>query len=199
MAAGTAPRAHAAERPDRMALKPLSARSDSRHIFAMGRSVGDSKPFPDSGGNRRRKAKGKATMKTRRCGSLIAISLLAAVGGVEAQTSVEAARRAARNDAKTREGREWGRGLGSSMGAALTPIMRDCAERSPDGSDRPFAIYIRLLKAGGVREAVPDPSAPFTRCLADGMLALHYPNVPRDDYWFAIEMHMRTGAGQKAN
>jgi hypothetical protein len=113
------------------------------------------------------------------------------LSGDESATPFKTARKAAQKDARTPEGRDWEHRHASWLGPALTPIMKQCREQTPGGEAKDFAVYVHLSKAGPAHEAVVEPVNPFTRCFTNGVKELQYPEVPRENYWLEIKMHMR--------
>lgn len=102
------------------------------------------------------------------------------------------ARVAARCDAASDEGRSWN--LDNDwLAEAVRPVAESCRKMKLEGADSAFTAYLELSKAGMPREAVVDPSTPFSRCFGEGSKRIVFPNVPREGFWFELEMTTTSG------
>src|SRR5262245_34343461 len=103
-------------------------------------------------------------------------------------TSLKDARKAVRRDKATSEGRAWERKQAPWLGPAITPTMERCLQEAPKGKKGDFTVHLRLSSSGTVSESLVAPETEYTKCFRDGVSRLTYPEVPREGFWFEIEM-----------
>ncbi len=108
----------------------------------------------------------------------------------ESDRFLKEARKAAKRDNGSREGRQWELKNNSWLGPALTPTLTRCKREAPDGEDKDFAMYLQLNANGGVVQSAFEPRTAFSACFRDGAAQLIYPNVPREGFWLEVKMHM---------
>ena len=132
--------------------------------------------------------------------SLICVLVVMALAGActtaqpcgTSTTNVDA-KAAARCDAATPEGRAWMID-NEWLAEAVRSVAESCKELQPEGANQAFTAYLKLAKTGTASEAVVDPNTPFSRCFGEGARTIVFSNVPRDGFWFELEMRMEPRA-----
>jgi len=132
-------------------------------------------------------------MRQRRLrGGFIALALVTA-GLVFAQDDhaarVSKAREAARANAESREGREWLKNSLFATDRLMILVLNRCLPEDPaDEVPTPFAVFLRLSRAGRSQEIVTELDEALGKCMTDAARELPFPEPPRDDYWVQLNM-----------
>ncbi len=126
-----------------------------------------------------------------RRGVLLGFALLVA-GHVLAQEDLAArvkkAHEAARANAASPEGREWIKGHSPAAGRLMIPVLNRCLPDPPGDIPTVFEVYVRLSRAGRVREIVTELDATLGKCMTTAARDMPFPEAPRDDYWIQVNM-----------
>ena len=126
-----------------------------------------------------------------RRGVLLGFVLLAA-GHVLAQEDLAArvkkAQDAARANAASPEGREWIKASSPAAGRLMIPVLNRCLPDPPGDIPTVFEVYVRLSRAGRVREIVTELDAALGKCMTTAAREMPFPEAPREDYWIQVNM-----------
>jgi hypothetical protein len=118
------------------------------------------------------------------------LALLVARGALAAEekpTSLETARWAAGINASSAQGRAWMDRNSASIGRLVVPVLNRCLPESSDEITA-FSVFLRLSRAGRVREVVTDVDASLSACMTRQARELQLPAAPRDDYWIQLNL-----------
>ena len=126
-----------------------------------------------------------------RRGVLLGLAWLAAGQALAQETlaaRVKKAQDAARANAASPLGHEWVQRHSPATGRLLIPVLNGCLPE-PDG-DTPtvFSVFVRLSRAGRVREIVTELDDSLGKCMTAGAREMPFPEAPRDDYWVQVNM-----------
>lgn len=128
----------------------------------------------------------------RLCGYAIALALIwegHAFGQDDHAARVSKAREAARANAESREGREWLKNSLFATDRLMILVLNRCLPEDPsDEVPTPFAVFLRLSRAGRAQEIVTELDEALGTCMTGAARELPFPEPPRDDYWVQVNM-----------
>jgi hypothetical protein len=104
------------------------------------------------------------------------------------EARVKKAHEAASANAATPEGRAWKEQKAFAIDRLMILILNRCLPTAPGDIPTAFSVYVRLSKAGQVREMVTELDAALSACLTTTARDVPFPDAPRDDYWFQVNM-----------
>jgi len=125
-------------------------------------------------------------------GVMLGFALLAACQAAVAQEDLAArvkkAEEAARANAASPEGREWMQNNSFATDRLMILVLNRCLPDPPGDVPTAFSVYVRLSRAGRVREIVTELDASLGKCMTTVARDMPFPEAPRDDYWIQLNM-----------
>ncbi len=105
------------------------------------------------------------------------------------EARVKQAHEAASANAATPEGKRWKEQSAHVVDRLLIVVLNRCLPKTEEEEiPTAFAVYVRLSKAGQVREIVTELDKELSRCMTAGARSIPVPEAPRDDYWIQVNM-----------
>ena len=103
-------------------------------------------------------------------------------------TRVKKAQSAARANAASSQGREWMQRNSSATGRLMIPVLNQCLPDPAGDVPTAFPVFVRLSRAGRVREVVTELDVSLGTCMTAAAREMPFPEAPRDDYWIQVNM-----------
>ena len=130
---------------------------------------------------------GRSVRRSALCGFLLLTACLALAQEDQA-TPVKKAQSAAQANAGSPQGREWMRRNSSATDRLMIPILNQCLPEPAGDNPTAFSVYVRLSRAGRVREILTELDASLGTCMTAAAREMPFPEAPRDDYWIQVNM-----------
>ena len=70
----------------------------------------------------------------------------------------------------------------------MIPVLNRCLPDPPGDIPTVFEVYVRLSRAGRVREIVTELDAALGKCMTTAARDMPFPEAPREDYWIQLNM-----------
>jgi hypothetical protein len=107
----------------------------------------------------------------------------------ELEARVKQAHEAAKANAATPEGREWKEQKAHAVDRLMIVVLNRCLPKTEEEEiPTAFSVYVRLSKAGQVREIVTELDKELSKCMTATARNIPFPDAPRDDYWIQVNM-----------
>ena len=121
------------------------------------------------------------------CGFVLFTACLA-LAQEDLATRVKKAQSAAQTNAGSPQGRQWMQRNSSSAGRLMIPVLNQCLPEPAGDNPTAFSVYVRLSRAGRVREILTELDASLGTCMTAAAREMPFPEAPRDDYWIQVNM-----------
>ena len=122
------------------------------------------------------------------CAAVPARALAQAPAPDDLEARVKQAHEAAKANAATPEGREWKEQKAHVVDRLMIVVLNRCLPDPPGDIPTMFSVYVRLSKAGQVREIVTELDKTLSTCMTTTARNIPFPDAPRDDYWIQVNM-----------
>jgi hypothetical protein len=122
---------------------------------------------------------------------MLGVALLAAglaVAEEDPAARIKKAREAARANAASPEGREWKRDNSFATDRLMILVLNRCLPDPPGEIPTAFSVYLRLSRAGSVREVITELEPALEKCMDTVARDLPFPEAPRDDFWIQVNL-----------
>jgi hypothetical protein len=121
---------------------------------------------------------------------LFASFLSEPAAAIDART-FEAARKAARANAKTAAGKQYQPSFARAFSESQARELGRCVEAQATPDLSPFEALVEIGSTGGVEEVFVRPASNVALCLRDSIQKARFPRPPRGHYWTSTTLRLK--------